>query len=104
MAGDFNHHHPMWCKDRVYHGAIELAEELVSFFHKHGLQSCLTRGTPTYWSISHPGSHSTIDLTVTDAPGKLMKYHLYHDHYGSDHRATYSEWSLQPTRNTDRTP
>jgi hypothetical protein len=34
MAGDFNRHHPMWCKDRVHHGAIELAEELVSFFPK----------------------------------------------------------------------
>ncbi|KAI3045365.1 hypothetical protein CBS147353_11800 [Aspergillus niger] len=104
MAGDFNRHHPIWCKDRVHHGAIELAEELVNFFQKHGLQSCLPRGTPTYWSMSHPGSHSTIDLTVTDTPGKLVKCHLYHDHYGSDHRATYSKWSLQPARNTDRKP
>jgi endonuclease/exonuclease/phosphatase (EEP) superfamily protein YafD len=48
MAGDFNRHHPIWCKDRVHHGAIELAKELVSFFQQHGLQSCLPRGTPTY--------------------------------------------------------
>ncbi|KAG2001218.1 hypothetical protein GB937_010390 [Aspergillus fischeri] len=63
MAGDFNRHHPMWSKNRIYHVAIEHAEELVSFFHKHGLQPCLPRGTPTYWSMSYPGSNSTIDLT-----------------------------------------
>jgi Endonuclease-reverse transcriptase len=50
----------------------------------------------TFWSLSHPGKSSTIDLTVTDSPGRVAKCHLYHDHYGSDHRATYSEWSLQP--------
>jgi hypothetical protein len=24
-----------------------------------------------------------------------MKCHLYHEVYGSDHRATYSEWNLR---------
>ena len=104
MTGDFNRHHPMWSKNRIYHVAIEQAEELVSFFHKQRLQSCLPRGTPTYWSMSHPGSNSTIDLTVTDAPGNLVKCHLYHDHYGSDHQAVYSEWSLNPSRNAERKP
>jgi hypothetical protein len=94
----------MWSKNRIYHVAIEHAEELVSFFYKHGLQLCLPRGTPTYWSMSYPGSNSTIDLTVTDAPESLIKCHLYHDHYGSDHRAVYSEWSLDPPRNTEREP
>ncbi|OQD89673.1 hypothetical protein PENANT_c002G08040 [Penicillium antarcticum] len=32
---------------------------------------------------------------VTNRPGLLVKCHLYHDYYGSDHRATYSEWNLQ---------
>ncbi|GMG17056.1 unnamed protein product [Aspergillus oryzae] len=104
MAGDFNRHHPMWSKNRIYHVAIEHAEELVTFFHKHGLQPCLPRGTPTYWSMSYPGSNSTIDLTVTDTPESLIKCHLYHDHYGSDHRAVYSEWSLDPSRNAEREP
>lgn len=104
MAGDFNRHHPMWSKNRIYHVAIEHAEELVTFFHKHGLQPCLPRGTSTYWSMSYPGSNSTIDLTVTDTPESLIKCHLYHDHYGSDHRAVYSEWSLDPSRNAEREP
>ncbi|XP_024085694.1 uncharacterized protein LOC106673621 [Cimex lectularius] len=74
MAGDFNRHHPMWSKNRIYHVAIEQAEELVSFFHKHGLQSCLPRGTPTHWSMSYPGSNSTIDLTSAEENlSKLQK-------------------------------
>ena len=99
MAGDFNRHHPMWCKDRVHHGAIELAEELVNFFQKHGLQSCLPRGTPTYWSMSHPGSHSTIDLTVTDTPGNLFRVV---PPAGPQHRSQTSK-SVRPRRlETDR--
>ncbi|KAL2700577.1 hypothetical protein AAEP93_009100 [Penicillium crustosum] len=31
----------------------------------------------------------------TTKTGYLIKCHLYHDNYGSDHRATYSEWNLQ---------
>jgi hypothetical protein len=96
MAGDFNRHHLIWSKNHIYHITIKHAKELVSFFHKHGLQSCLPRGTPTYWSISHPGSNLTINLTITDAPGSLIKCHLYYDHYRSDHRAVYSKWSINP--------
>jgi hypothetical protein len=32
---------------------------------------------------------------VTNRPDLLIKCHLYHENYGSDHRATYSEWNLQ---------
>jgi hypothetical protein len=46
MAVDINRHHPLWCKDCVHHVAIERTEELIGFFHWHGLQSCLSRGTP----------------------------------------------------------
>ncbi|EAL88790.1 uncharacterized protein AFUA_6G09380 [Aspergillus fumigatus Af293] len=42
-------------------------------------------------------STSTIDLAVTNCATKLIKCHLYHENYGSDHRAAYSEWSLQPS-------
>jgi hypothetical protein len=52
----------------------------------------------TYWSLSHPGRNPTIDQTVTDRPDRLIKCHLYHENYGSDHRATYSEWNLQTQR------
>lgn len=41
---------------------------------------------------------------VTDRPDLLIKCHLYHENYGSDHRATYSEWSLQAHRNASATP
>jgi hypothetical protein len=104
MAGDFSRHHPTWGNNTARHAAIEHAEEIISFFQKHGLHSCLPRGTPTFWSLSHPGSTSTIDLTVTNTPESLIKCRLYHDHYGSDHRATYSEWSIQPTQNAERKP
>ncbi|KAJ6103651.1 reverse transcriptase [Penicillium sp. IBT 16267x] len=33
---------------------------------------------------------------MTDRPELLIKCHLYHENYGPDHRATYSEWNLQP--------
>jgi len=56
----------------------------------------LPSGIPTYWSLSHPGKSSTLDLTLTDAPERILRCQLYHDNYGSDHRATYSEWDMQP--------
>jgi hypothetical protein len=66
-AGDFNRHHPAWSSNSVHHVTIEHAEELVNFFYRHGLQWCLPRGTPTFWSLSQPGKTSTIDLTLTDS-------------------------------------
>lgn len=45
--------------------------------------------------MNNPGQNSTIDQTVTDRPDLLNKCQLYHENYGSDHRATYSEWNLQ---------
>ncbi|OQD68798.1 hypothetical protein PENANT_c289G03721 [Penicillium antarcticum] len=68
LSSDFNRHHPI----------------------------CLPRGTATFWALNNPGQNSTIDQTVTDRPDLLIKCHLYHENYGSDHRATYSEWNLQP--------
>lgn len=70
----------------------------------HGLHSYLPRGTATYWSLSDPGRNSTIDQTITNRPDLLIKCHLYHENYGSDHRATYSEWKLQAQHNPTAKP
>ena len=75
---------------------IEDASDLIDFFQIHNLHGCLPRGTATYWALNNPGQNSTIDQTVTDSPDLLVKCHLYHENYGSDHRATYSEWNLHP--------
>jgi hypothetical protein len=53
-------------------------------------------------AMSHPGRTSTIDLTLTNNPCRLVKCHLHQDNFGSDHRATVSEWKLQPERTPDR--
>ncbi|OGE47072.1 hypothetical protein PENARI_c068G12249 [Penicillium arizonense] len=45
-----------------------------------------------------------IPPTVTNRPDLLIKCHLYHDNYGSDHRGTYSEWYLQARRNPTTKP
>ena len=99
LTGDFNRHHPTWGGNNVYPRFMEQATELIEFFQAHNLQGCLPRGTPTFWSLNQPGKTSTLDQTVTDSPDRLVKCYLYHDNYGSDHSATYSEWSLQPLRN-----
>ena len=99
LAGDFNRHHPAWGGNHIQPRFIEDASEVIDFFHTYTLQGCLPRGIPTFWSLSHPGRNSTIDQTVTDRPDLLIKCHLYHDNYGSDHRATYSEWSLRTRSN-----
>jgi hypothetical protein len=100
LSGDFNRHHPTWAGNHIQPRFIEDAGEVIDFFNAYGLQGCLPRGTATFWSLSHPGRNSTIDQTVTDQPNLLIKCHLYHDNYGSDHRATYSEWSLRMRRNS----
>jgi ribonuclease HI len=96
LSGDFNRHHPMWGGNHIQPRFIEDASELITFFQEHNLQTCLPRGTATFWPLNDPGKSTTIDLTVTDQPGLLIKCHLYHENYGSDHRGTYSEWSLKP--------
>lgn len=96
VSGDFNRHHPMWGGNHIAPRFIEDASDLIVFFQTHNLQSCLPRGTATYWALHNPGQNSTIDQTATDSPGLLVKCHLYHENYGSDHHATYSEWNLQP--------
>ncbi|THC88818.1 hypothetical protein EYZ11_011735 [Aspergillus tanneri] len=39
------------------------------------------------------GNH--IQLQLVEDANLLIKCHLYHENYASDHRATYSEWNLQ---------
>lgn len=95
LAGDFNRHHPAWGGNHIQPRFIEEASDLITFFEANGLHSCLPRGTATYWALNDPGRNSTIDQTVTNRPDLLIKCHLYHENYGSDHRATYSEWNLQ---------
>ncbi|THC88490.1 hypothetical protein EYZ11_012059 [Aspergillus tanneri] len=98
LAGDFNRHHPIWGGGHIQPQFIEDGSELINFFQANGLHSCLPRGTATFWSLSNPGRNSTIDQTVTNRPDPLIKCHLYHDNYGSDQRATYSEWNLRVQR------
>jgi hypothetical protein len=45
--------------------------------------------------MSDPGKVLILDLTVTNNPARLIKYHLYHDHYGLDHHRMLLEWNLQ---------
>lgn len=99
LSGDFNRHHPSLGGNHIQSRLIEDASELIAFFQTHGLHSCLPRGTATYWSLNDPGRSSTIDQTVTNRPDLLIKCHLYHENYGSDHLATYSEWNLQAQHN-----
>ncbi|KAI3040862.1 hypothetical protein CBS147352_9731 [Aspergillus niger] len=96
VAGDFNRHHPAWSHRAVHRGFAEHADELMNFFQDHELQWCLAPGETTFWSLNKPGTTSVLDLTLTNDMTRLIKCQLYHDHYGSDHRGTYSEWSLQP--------
>ena len=91
IAGDFNRHHPMWGGNNIPPRFIEHASDLITFFQTHNLSSCLPRGTATYWALNNPGQNSTIDQTVTDRLDLLIKCQLYHENYGSDHCATYSE-------------
>eukprot|EP00136_Aspergillus_niger_P005212 XP_001395701.2 reverse transcriptase [Aspergillus niger CBS 513.88] len=95
LAGDFNRHHPAWSHRAVHHRFAQHAEELINFFQAHELQWCLAKGDITYWSLNQPGKTSVLDLTLTNDVTRLIKCQLYHDHYGSDHRGTYSEWNLQ---------
>jgi hypothetical protein len=104
LAGDFNRHHPAWSHRPVNHAFTAQAEELINFFQIYQLQWCLPQGIPTYWSPSFPGQASVLDLTLTNDPAKLLKCHLYHDNYGSDHRGTYSEWDLRPERKASPKP
>ena len=96
LSGDFNRHHPAWGGNHIQPRFVEDASELIDFFQTYGLHGCLPRGTATFWSLSHPGRNSTIDQTVTDRPDLLVKCHLYHENYGSDHRATTQNGALEP--------
>lgn len=104
LSGDFNRHHPAWGSNDIQPRFVEDASELINFFHDNGLQGCLPRALQLFRSMNHPGKDSTIDQTATDRPGLLLKCHLYHDNYGSDHRATCSEWSLQARRTATTKP
>jgi ribonuclease HI len=104
LSGDFNRHHPTWGGNHILPHFIEEASELIGFFQTHSLRGCLPRGTATFWPLNDPGKSTTIDQTVTNRPDLLVKCHLYHENYGSDHRATFSEWSLRtPHRPSDET-
>jgi hypothetical protein len=104
LSGDFSRHHPTWSGNKIYPRFAEQATELIDFFQTHNLQGCLPRGTPTFWSLNKLGRTSTIDQTVTDNPYRLIKCHLYHENYGSDHCATWSEWDLQAKRHVITKP
>lgn len=46
-----------------------------------------------------PGEDVHNRSNSNDKPNPLIKCHLYHENYRSDHRATYSEWNLGAPRN-----
>jgi hypothetical protein len=98
LLEDFNHHHPTWGGNYIQPQFIKDASELIDFFQTHSLRGCLSRGTATFWPLNDPGKSTTIDQTVTNRSDLLVKCHLYHENYGSDHRATYLEWSLRARR------
>ena len=98
MGGDFNRQHPMWGGDNINRKRITEASSLLMFIRDHNLHSLLSRGTPTFWSVNKPGTRSTLDLTLSNIPTQLLKCQIYPESYGSDHRATYSEWDLSPRR------
>lgn len=100
LAGDWNRHYPAWSHRPVHHSFAKHAEELINFFQTYELQWCLALGQPTFWSLKEPGKTSVLDLTLTNNTERLVKCQLYHNHYRSDHRGTYSEWNLQPKQNT----
>jgi len=104
MAGDFNRHHPSWSGRQVHHTVMSHSGELLQFMHEQQLQMGLPRGTPTYWSLHKPGTTSTIDLTLTNAPERIVKCELYHENYGSDHQGTYLEWDLKPIIHSEPSP
>ena len=104
IAGDFNRHHPSWGHNRINRNRMGDAEELLIFMQNKELQNCVPRGTPTYWSFTFPGSNSTLDLTLSNMPERLLKCHLYGESFGSDHRGIVSEWDLQPELRQERQP
>ena len=104
LSGDFNRHHPMWGGNHIQPRFIEDASDLITFFQEHNLHVCLPRGTATFWPLNDPGKSTSIDQTVTDRPDLLIECHLHHENYGSDHRATYSEWSLSAHHKPDAKP
>lgn len=83
---------------------LPYADELLNCIQAHRLHSGFPRGVPTFWSLNRPGRNSTIDLTLTNAPECMLKCHLHHKHYGSDHRGAYSEWKVSPALNPEPKP
>ena len=71
------------------------AGDLINFIHAHALQWCLAKGNAIYWSYNRPGQRSTIDLTLTNEQQRLIQCKLHYDAFGSDYRATVSEWNMQ---------
>jgi hypothetical protein len=104
LAGDFNRHHPAWSGNRVNHQIMRHADKLLTFIHNQRLWWYLPHGTPTLWSLTHPGRTSAIDLILTDSPERILKCYLYYDNYRSDHQATFSEWNIQPELNPKEKP
>lgn len=98
LAGDFNPHHPAWTSSEVPERMMLHAKGLVNFTQTHGLQSCLPRAISAYWSTCRLGQRSTLDLTLSNFPGSLIKCGLYDDNFGSDPRATASEWQIHVGR------
>lgn len=74
----------MWGGNHIQPRFIEDASEPITFLQEHNLNTCLSRGTATFWPLNDSGKSTTINLTATERPGLPIKRHLYHEKYGSD--------------------
>lgn len=102
LCGDLNRQDPLWGGDHIQPYRVGSAASLLLFMQDRGLQSHLKRGTPTCWSTTRQGSKTTLDLVLSNIPSRLYRCSLYHDNYGSDHRAIFAEWSISLPRKEER--
>ena len=104
IGGDFNRQDPLWGGDNIQPYRVGEATGLVGFMEEHGLYHQLQRGQATCWTLTRPGSKTSIDLILSNISARLTKCHIYHENYGSDHRAILSEWDFPVQHRTDRPP
>lgn len=90
IGGDFNRQDPLWGGDNIQPYRVGEATGLIAFMEEHGLYHQLRRGQATCWTLTRPGSKTSIDLILSNISARLTKCHIYHENYGSDHRAIIS--------------
>ncbi len=99
-----NRQDPLWGGDNIQPYRVGKAASLLSFMEQHSLYHQLQRGEPTCWTITRPGSRTTLDLTLINVSGRLRKCQIYHEDYGSDHRGVSSERDFPIQYRKDKPP